>query len=108
MQTPSQHAPAVAQAAPAGSHAWSRQVPLLQMEEQQSPATSHSAPSGSHAASPQALCVQAPEQHGDLVWQRNPSGWQALPQKPPLQGRLQQSPSPTHTEPCGLHCAPPQ
>jgi hypothetical protein len=57
---------------------------------------------------PHTPAVHAPVQHCVGESQRNPSGWQELPQNPPVQGRLQQSPVVTQAAPCGLHVLPPQ
>jgi hypothetical protein len=105
-----QHWLAAEQDEPSDRHCWKAHSPFsgLQMPLQHPPGPPHGAPLGWQVVCPHTPAVQAPVQHCVAESQRKPSGWQVLPQKPPVQGRLQQSLSMTHAAPCGLHMPLPQ
>jgi hypothetical protein len=107
-QMPEQHWLDAAQGLPSPSHCWALQIPPRQRFEQHWPGKLHPCPSPRQEPLPHTPWVQVPEQHCDAVVQTKPSGWQELPQKPPVQGRPQQSLEVTHAAPWGLHTVPPQ
>jgi hypothetical protein len=107
-QMPEQHWLEAAHWLPSASHCWALQVPFGHRLEQHWPGWEQEAPRPRHEPLPHAPWVQVPEQHCAAVLQTKPSGWQELPQKPPVQGRPQQSLELTHAAPCGLHVVPPQ